>query len=71
MKHLQCIHYLFRADPQNLFQGACLVCDNVIRGTPVRLEQQNAATKDFCSTFCLNKHTKKEQAAHMADLKRG
>ncbi|XP_066998695.1 polycomb protein Scm isoform X2 [Anabrus simplex] len=43
-------------------KGACLQCDNVIRGTPVRLEMQDATTKDFCSTFCLNKHTKKEQA---------
>ncbi|XP_046986831.1 polycomb protein SCMH1 isoform X1 [Schistocerca americana] len=51
-------------------KGACLVCDNVIRGTPVRLEQQGGPTKDFCSTFCLNKHTKKEQAAQLADQKR-
>ncbi|GLG97588.1 Polycomb protein SCMH1 [Gryllus bimaculatus] len=43
-------------------KGACLQCDNVIRGSPVRLEQQDGATKDFCSTFCLNKHAKKEQA---------
>ncbi|XP_063241328.1 polycomb protein Scm isoform X2 [Bacillus rossius redtenbacheri] len=43
-------------------KGACLECDNVIRGAPVRLEHENASSKDFCSTFCLNKHTKKEQA---------
>lgn len=43
-------------------KGACVLCDNVIRGSPVRLEQQDGASKDFCSTFCLNKHTKKEQA---------
>ncbi|XP_033337714.1 polycomb protein Scm isoform X1 [Megalopta genalis] len=41
-------------------RGACVHCDNVIRGTPVRLEQKDAPTKDFCSSFCLNKHQKKE-----------
>ncbi|XP_043267271.1 polycomb protein SCMH1 [Venturia canescens] len=41
-------------------RGACVQCDNVIRGTPVKLEQRDAPTKDFCSSFCLNKHQKKE-----------
>lgn len=51
-------------------KGACLYCDNVIRGTPVRVEQQDSSAKDFCSTYCLNKHTKKEQAAQLAEQKR-
>ncbi|XP_069695083.1 polycomb protein Scm isoform X2 [Periplaneta americana] len=51
-------------------KGACLQCDNVIRGTPVRLEQQDSSAKDFCSTYCLNKHTKKEQASQLAEQKR-
>lgn len=38
-------------------------CDNVIRGTPVRLEQKDGPTKDFCSSFCLNTHQKKEGQA--------
>ena len=41
-------------------RGACVQCDNVIRGAPVRLEQKDGPTKDFCSSFCLNKHQKKE-----------
>ncbi|XP_046479744.1 polycomb protein Scm [Neodiprion pinetum] len=41
-------------------RGACVQCDNVIRGTPVRLEQRDTPIKDFCSSFCLNKHQKKE-----------
>lgn len=41
-------------------RGACVQCDNVIRGTPVRLEQKDGPTKDFCSSFCLNKHQKKD-----------
>lgn len=44
-------------------RGACVQCDNVIRGTPVRLEQKDSPTKDFCSSFCLNKHQKKEGQA--------
>ncbi|KAK0099166.1 hypothetical protein PV326_000003 [Microctonus aethiopoides] len=41
-------------------RGACVQCDNVIRGSPVRLEQKDGPTKDFCSSFCLTKHQKKE-----------
>ncbi|XP_011499412.1 PREDICTED: polycomb protein Scm [Ceratosolen solmsi marchali] len=41
-------------------RGACVQCDNVIRGTPVRLEQRNEPPKDFCSSVCLNKHQKKD-----------
>ncbi|XP_011311114.1 polycomb protein Scm isoform X2 [Fopius arisanus] len=41
-------------------RGACVQCDNVIRGSPVKLEQKDGPTKDFCSSFCLNKHQKKE-----------
>ncbi|KAF7266382.1 hypothetical protein GWI33_020281 [Rhynchophorus ferrugineus] len=33
--------------------GACIQCDNVIRGT-------GSPSKDYCSTFCMNKHQKKE-----------
>uniref|UniRef100_A0A0V0G9M3 Putative polycomb group protein scm/l3mbt tumor-supressor in n=1 Tax=Triatoma dimidiata TaxID=72491 RepID=A0A0V0G9M3_TRIDM len=32
---------------------ACAECDNVIRGTPIRLESPDAAHKDFCSKACL------------------
>ncbi|XP_011168603.2 polycomb protein Scm isoform X2 [Solenopsis invicta] len=41
-------------------RGACVQCDNVIRGTPFRLEQKDGPTKDFCSSFCLNAYQKKE-----------
>lgn len=51
-------------------KGACLYCDSVIRGTPVRVELQDSSTKDFCSTYCLNKHTKKEQASQLSEQKR-
>nr|XP_023023358.1 polycomb protein Scm [Leptinotarsa decemlineata] len=34
-------------------KGACIQCDNVIRGN-------NTPSKDYCSTFCMNKHQKKE-----------
>ncbi|XP_017886952.1 polycomb protein Scm isoform X2 [Ceratina calcarata] len=40
-------------------RGACVQCDNVIRGTPVRLEEKDTPTKNFCSPYCLNKHHKK------------
>ncbi|XP_068911715.1 polycomb protein Scm [Tenebrio molitor] len=33
-------------------KGACLQCDNVIRGA-------NSPSKDFCSTYCMNKYQKK------------
>ncbi|XP_047357427.1 polycomb protein Scm [Vespa velutina] len=46
-------------------RGACVQCDNVIRGTPVKLEQKDGPTKDFCSSFCLNKHQKKENQVEM------
>lgn len=41
-------------------RGACVHCESVIRGTPFRLEQKDAPTKDFCSSFCLNAYQKKE-----------
>lgn len=44
-------------------RGACVQCDNVIRSTPVRLEQKDGSTKDFCSSFCLNAYQKKESQA--------
>lgn len=33
-------------------KGACKECDNAIRG--------NAPNRDFCSTYCINKHSKKK-----------
>lgn len=44
-------------------RGACVQCENVIRGTPFRLEQKDSSTKDFCSSFCLNAYQKKETQA--------
>ncbi|XP_029177478.1 polycomb protein Scm [Nylanderia fulva] len=44
-------------------RGACVQCDNVIRNTPVKLEQKDGPTKDFCSSFCLNAYQKKESQA--------
>ncbi|XP_011874085.1 PREDICTED: polycomb protein Scm [Vollenhovia emeryi] len=44
-------------------RGACAQCDNVIRGTPFKLEQKDGPTKDFCSSFCLNAYQKKETQA--------
>ncbi|XP_059619107.1 polycomb protein Scm [Phlebotomus argentipes] len=35
-------------------KGACIQCDNVIR--------DNAPHRDFCSNFCMNKHSKKLSA---------
>ncbi|KAI4482592.1 PREDICTED: polycomb protein Scm [Polistes canadensis] len=46
-------------------RGACVQCDNVIRGTSVKLEQKDGPTKDFCSSFCLNRHQKKEAQVEM------
>ncbi|XP_055695482.1 polycomb protein Scm [Lutzomyia longipalpis] len=37
-------------------KGACIQCDNVIR--------DNAPHRDFCSTFCMNKHSKKLASAN-------
>ncbi|KAG5891166.1 hypothetical protein JTB14_000554 [Gonioctena quinquepunctata] len=34
-------------------KGACIQCDNVIRGN-------NTPSKDYCSIYCMNKHQKKE-----------
>ncbi|CAH1118812.1 unnamed protein product [Phaedon cochleariae] len=34
-------------------KGACILCDNVIRGN-------NSPSKEYCSTYCMNKHQKKE-----------
>lgn len=36
-------------------KGACIECDNAIRA--------NAPHREFCSTFCLNKHSKKKSSA--------
>lgn len=41
-------------------RGACLQCDNGIKGVPVTLEQPDGPSKNFCSSFCLNKYLKKE-----------
>lgn len=35
-------------------KGACIQCDNVIRGT-------NSPSKEFCSTYCMTKHQKKNE----------
>nr|CAD7408326.1 unnamed protein product [Timema cristinae] len=43
-------------------KGGCKLCDNVIRGTPVRLEHPTEPVKIFCSTHCLEKFHKKETA---------
>ena len=37
-------------------KGACIECDNAIRG--------NAPTREFCSSFCLNKNKKKSSATN-------
>lgn len=37
-------------------KGACLQCDNVIRCNNAT---NNSPSKDFCSTFCMSKHQKK------------
>ncbi|KAF4521426.1 hypothetical protein B566_EDAN010583 [Ephemera danica] len=42
-------------------KGACWLCDNVIRGMPVKLEIGDQS-KDFCSTYCMQKHQKNEAA---------
>jgi hypothetical protein len=48
------------------------MCDNAIRGTPVRLESPGGQSKDFCTTYCLEKHQKKEaQRAQVIEGKRG
>ncbi|KAL1131586.1 hypothetical protein AAG570_011200, partial [Ranatra chinensis] len=44
-------------------KGACAQCDNVIRGTPIRLEQPDVSPKEFCSTVCLNNFQNKQTAA--------
>jgi polycomb protein SCMH1 len=36
---------------KNTSKGACVQCDNVIRA--------NAPNREYCSTFCMNKHQKK------------
>lgn len=66
-----CLYGCFVLISAYALQGACLYCDSVIRGTPVRVELQDSSTKDFCSTYCLNKHTKKEQASQLSEQKRG
>lgn len=40
-------------------KGACIQCDNVIRGN-------NGPSKDFCSTYCMNKNQKKELQSRVA-----
>jgi hypothetical protein len=39
-------------------KGACKECDNAIRG--------NAPNRDFCSTYCLNKNSKKKSGTPAA-----
>nr|CAD7576804.1 unnamed protein product [Timema californicum] len=51
-----------RFDVSCVSQGGCKLCDNVIRGTPVRLEHPTEPVKIFCSTHCLEKFHKKETA---------
>jgi len=36
-------------------KGACIECDNALRGT--------GPNREFCSTYCLNKHNKKKSAS--------
>lgn len=38
-------------------KGACLQCDNVIRGN-------SNPSKDYCSIYCMNKHQKKSNEVH-------
>ncbi|CAH1982509.1 unnamed protein product [Acanthoscelides obtectus] len=40
-------------------KGACIQCDNVIRGF-------NSPSKGYCSTYCMNKHQKKEMPSRVA-----
>ncbi|XP_050437621.1 polycomb protein Scm-like isoform X2 [Adelges cooleyi] len=42
-------------------KNGCANCDNIIKGTPVKLEIRDSASKNFCSAACLNKHQRKEQ----------
>ncbi|KAJ8674907.1 hypothetical protein QAD02_010693 [Eretmocerus hayati] len=43
-------------------QGACVQCDNIIRGSPIKLEshQDSEPIKNFCSTMCLNQYQSRE-----------
>uniref|UniRef100_T1IQC7 TRASH domain-containing protein n=1 Tax=Strigamia maritima TaxID=126957 RepID=T1IQC7_STRMM len=41
-------------------KGACTMCDNIIRGAPVRLEEHGQSVKEFCTTDCLQKYQIKE-----------
>lgn len=42
--------------------STCIQCNNVIRGG------SNAPNKEFCSTFCMNKHQKKELNSRMGGV---
>ncbi|CAH1714202.1 polycomb protein Scm isoform X2 [Aphis gossypii] len=42
-------------------KNGCANCDNIIKGSPVKQENQDSTAKNFCSTVCLNKHQRKEQ----------
>ncbi|KAJ8944719.1 hypothetical protein NQ318_007932 [Aromia moschata] len=42
-------------------KGACIQCDNVIRGN-------NSPSKDYCSTYCMNKHQKKDLQSRVAAI---
>uniref|UniRef100_A0A2S2R9U6 Polycomb protein Scm n=1 Tax=Sipha flava TaxID=143950 RepID=A0A2S2R9U6_9HEMI len=42
-------------------KNGCANCDNIIKGTPVKQENQDSTPKNFCSAACLNKHQRKEQ----------
>ncbi|KAL5234125.1 hypothetical protein ACI65C_001535 [Semiaphis heraclei] len=42
-------------------KNGCANCDNIIKGSPVKQENQDSTPKNFCSTACLNKHQRKEQ----------
>ncbi|ENN80368.1 hypothetical protein YQE_03203, partial [Dendroctonus ponderosae] len=45
--------------------STCIQCNNVIRNNS---STPNASNKDFCSTYCMNKHQKKEIANRLSGV---
>nr|CAD7445739.1 unnamed protein product [Timema bartmani] len=67
--HLSLVLQYLEGGANLVCDGGCKLCDNVIRGTPVRLEHPTEPVKIFCSTHCLEKFHKKETAIQQkADL---
>ena len=50
-------------------RGACIQCDNVIRSTPIRVQQADGPPKDFCSSFCATRYQKRENQQEKLDAK--